>query len=122
LNNSLAPIKSIAGSLETLITRDPLPDDWREDTRRGLSIIATRSEGLSRFLGAYALLAKLPPPQPSPMNAGEWIRQSASLEQRVAPIIAPGPEVTIQGDRAQLEQVLINLVRNAADASLETGG
>src|SRR6185369_8192413 len=64
LNNSLAPIKSIAGSLETLVAREPLPDDWREDARRGLSIIAARSEGLSRFLGSYALLAKLPPPRP----------------------------------------------------------
>ena len=70
LNNSLAPIKSIAGSLETLVARDPLPGDWREDTQRGLSIIAARSEGLSRFLGAYARLAKLPRPQLAPVDVG----------------------------------------------------
>jgi len=122
LNNSLAPIKSIAGSLESLMIREPLPDDWRDDARRGLSIIATRSEGLSRFLGAYALLAKLPPPRPGPVEVGTWIHRSASLEQRLAATVRPGPDLTIQGDRDQLEQVMINLLRNAVDASLETGG
>ncbi len=121
LNNSLAPIKSIAGSLETLVARDPLPEDWRDDTRRGLSIIASRSEGLSRFLGAYTLLAKLPPPQLAPMEVRPWIEQVATLEQRVRPMVVPGPDVMIQGDRAQLEQLLINLLRNAADAALENG-
>jgi two-component system nitrogen regulation sensor histidine kinase NtrY len=122
LNNSLAPIKSIAGSLESLVTREPLPDDWRDDARRGLSIIAARSEGLSRFLGAYALLAKLPPPRTAPVDVGTWIRQSATLEQRLTSEVRPGPEMTIQGDRDQLEQVIINLLRNAVDAALETGG
>jgi nitrogen fixation/metabolism regulation signal transduction histidine kinase len=122
LNNSLAPIKSIAGSLESLIAREPLPEDWRDDARRGLSIIAARSEGLSRFLGAYALLAKLPPPSSAPVDVGTWIRQSATLEQRLTSEVRPGPEMTIQGDRDQLEQVIINLLRNAVDASLETGG
>jgi two-component system, NtrC family, nitrogen regulation sensor histidine kinase NtrY len=122
LNNSLAPIKSITGSLESLMARDPPPDDWRDDARRGLSIIAARSEGLSRFLGAYALLAKLPPPRPAPVEVGMWIRQSATLEQRLTARVLPGPEMTIQGDRDQLEQIIINLLRNAVDASLETGG
>jgi len=122
LNNSLAPIKSIAGSLETLVQRNPLPDDWREDARRGLSIISTRSEGLSRFLGAYARLAKLPRPQMVTVDVGSWVRQVASLEQRITAVLEPGPEMTIQGDRDQLDQLLINLLRNAVDASLETGG
>jgi two-component system nitrogen regulation sensor histidine kinase NtrY len=109
LNNSLAPIKSIAGSLEML-------------AQRGLSIIATRSEGLSRFLGSYARLAKLPRPQLAPVEVGAWIRQVAGLEQRIAVTLTPGPELTIQGDRDQLDQLLINLLRNAVDASLETHG
>ncbi len=122
LNNSLAPIKSIAGSLEMLVKRDPLPADWREDTSRGLSIIATRSEGLSRFLGSYARLAKLPRPNLAPVEVGTWIRQVANLEQRITPALHAGPEMTIQGDRDQLEQLLINLLRNAVDASMETKG
>ena len=122
LNNSLAPIKSIAGSLEMLVKRDPLPSDWRDDTQRGLSIIASRSEGLSRFLGSYARLAKLPRPQLAPVDVGMWIQQTAGLEQRIPPELHPGPEMVIQGDRDQLEQLLINLLRNAVDAALQTGG
>jgi two-component system, NtrC family, nitrogen regulation sensor histidine kinase NtrY len=122
LNNSLAPIKSIAGSLEMLVKRDPLPSDWRDDTQRGLSIIAARSEGLSRFLGSYARLAKLPRPQLALVDVGAWIRQVVGLEQRIPPVLQPGPEMAIQGDRDQLEQLLINLLRNAVDASLQTAG
>ncbi len=121
-NNSLAPIQSIAGSLETLMNRDPLPEDWREDAQRGLSIIASRSGGLSRFLGAYAQLAKLPPPQLAPMSVRDCIRQTVVLETRIRTKVEEGPDVNILGDRVQLEQVLINLLRNAADASLETNG
>src|SRR5262249_47375250 len=62
LNNSLAPIKSIAGSLETLVSREPKPDDWREDMRRGLGVIASRVESLNRFMEAYTRIARLPPP------------------------------------------------------------
>ncbi len=122
LNNSLAPIKSIAGSLEMLVKRDPLPSDWRDDMQRGLSIIATRSEGLSRFLGSYARLAKLPRPVLAPVDVGAWIHQVTGLEQRIPPVIQEGPEMVIQGDRDQLDQLLINLLRNAVDASLETHG
>jgi two-component system, NtrC family, nitrogen regulation sensor histidine kinase NtrY len=122
LNNSLAPIKSIAGSLEAMVRREPLPGDWRDDAVRGLSIIASRSESLSRFMGAYARLARLPRPQLALMDAGAWIRQVASLEQRLTPVVRPGPAMEIQGDRDQLEQVLINLLGNAVDASMETGG
>src|SRR5712691_1429143 len=87
LNNSLAPIKSIAQSLDSLVQRDALPGDWREDARRGLSIIAARSEALTRFMGAYARLARLPRPQFAPVHVGPWIRQAASLEPRVTPVL-----------------------------------
>jgi nitrogen fixation/metabolism regulation signal transduction histidine kinase len=120
LNNSLTPIKSIAGSLETMIQRND--DDWREDARRGLSIIASRSESLSRFMGAYARLARLPRPHLAPIEVGAWIRSVASLEQRLPVVVRPGPAVEVQGDRDQLDQLLINLLRNGVDASLETGG
>jgi signal transduction histidine kinase len=128
LNNSLAPIKSIAGSLESMILRNGggsgewRPGDWREDALRGLSIIGSRSESLSRFMGAYARLAKLPRPQLAAVSVGAWIRHVASLETRLAAAVRPGPELSIQGDGDQLDQLLINLLRNAVDASLETGG
>lgn len=122
LNNSLAPIKSIAGSLENLLTREPRPADWEEDVRRGLAVIATRSEALSRFMTAYARLAKLPPPRLAPVGVGDLVRRVAGLETRVRPVLQAGPDLTIQADGDQLEQLLINVIRNAADASLETGG
>jgi two-component system nitrogen regulation sensor histidine kinase NtrY len=122
LNNSLAPIRSVAESLETVLQRESLPADWREDARRGLAVIGARADALSRFMGAYARLARLPPPQLRPVNVGEWIRRATRLETRLEVRLDPGPELTVRADGDQLEQLLINLVRNAVDAALETGG
>ena len=122
LNNSLTPIKSIAGSLASIAGRDPLPEDWRDDMLRGLSVITARSESLSRFIGAYARLARLPRPQLQPLEVAAWVGRAASLETRLPVEVAEGEAATVQGDPDQLEQVLINLLRNAADASLPTGG
>jgi nitrogen fixation/metabolism regulation signal transduction histidine kinase len=122
LNNSLAPIKSIAGSLISIISRDQLADDWRDDMRRGLTVITSRSESLSRFIGSYARLAKLPRPQLQPLEVAACVGRAASFETRLHVEVAPGPDIAIQGDPDQLEQVLINLLRNAADASLTTNG
>src|SRR6185369_15779126 len=122
LNKSLAPIKSIAGSLEAIIMRQELPDDWRDDMRRGLSVITSRSESLSRFIGAYARLAKLPRPQLQPLSVPDCVCRAVSFETRLPVQVERGPNLTVQGDPDQLEQVLINLLRNATDASLVTGG
>ncbi len=122
LNNSLAPIKSIAGSLESILVRTPRPSDWEDDMRRGLAVIASRSESLSRFMSAYARLAKLPPPTMAPVDISALIRRVAGLETRLKLELHPGPDLIIRADGDQLEQLLINLVRNAVDATLETGG
>jgi two-component system nitrogen regulation sensor histidine kinase NtrY len=122
MNNSLAPIKSIAGSLEGLLRRQPPPPDWQDDARSGLKSIATRADSLSRFMQAYARLAKLPPPQKEHVNLGELIRRVVSLEPRLSVNVVAGPEIRIVADGAQIEQLLINLVHNAVDASLETHG
>jgi PAS domain S-box-containing protein len=122
LNNSLAPIKSIAGSLESLLVRDPRPADWDEDMRRGLAVVSTRAESLSRFMEAYSRLARLPPPHLQPVEVGTLVRRAARLETRVAVEVQAGREITIRADGDQLEQLLINLVRNGTDAALETGG
>ena len=122
LNNSLTPIKSIASSLSMILKRTPRDEDWEEDTLRGLDIIATRSEGLSRFLGAYARLARLPRPRFNDVDVESWIERVAALEQRVPVVVAPGEPLHISGDPDQLDQLLINVIRNAADASLESKG
>ncbi len=122
MNNSLAPIKSIAGSLSTIVDRDPPPPDWREDMQRGLSVIASRSESLSRFMNAYARLAKLPPPRLAPIDVAAFVDRVVTLEKAHHIEVVPGPRLTIQGDSDQLEQLLINLLRNAVDAVRETRG
>ena len=122
MNNSLAPIKSIAGSLSTIVEREPPPSDWRDDVQRGLSVIASRSESLSRFMSAYARLAKLPPPKFAPLDVATVIDRVVTLEKGHNIQNAGGPRLTIQGDSDQLEQLLINLLRNAVDAVRETGG
>jgi nitrogen fixation/metabolism regulation signal transduction histidine kinase len=122
LNNSLAPIKSIAGSLEQLLERKPQPVDWHDDMQRGLSIISSRAAALSRFMSAYARLSGLPQPRLAPVDVCVLVRRVVGLETRLGITIIPGPEVTINADGDQLEQVLINLLRNGVDAALETQG
>jgi two-component system, NtrC family, nitrogen regulation sensor histidine kinase NtrY len=122
INNSLAPIKSIAGSLASLIRRPVLPDDWHDDTARGLEVIATRAEALTRFTASYARLARLPQPRLAPLDIGALVQRVAGLETRVPVRIEPASLAQVQGDSDQLEQLLINLVRNGADAALDTGG
>ena len=122
LNNSLAPIKSIAGSLESIASKDPLPDDWRDDMRRGLGIIAGRTDALSRFTSAYTALARLPRPNIQEVDLPALVERVARLETRKAILVQPGTPVAVQADPDQMEQLLINLMRNAVDAALETGG
>jgi signal transduction histidine kinase len=147
INNSLAPIKSIAGSLESMLARvpgtepgsdpncgsDPVdpnrgPDPWTfdpetiDDMKRGLAVIAARSDSLSRFTTAYARLAKLPAPRLDSVNVQALVRRIASVETKLPIRIEPSPEVSIRADPDQLEQLLINLVHNASDAALHTGG
>jgi PAS domain S-box-containing protein len=122
LNNSLAPIKSVAENLGSMLGRRDRDPDWQEDMRSGLNIIAARTDGLARFMSAYARLAKLPPPTFQGVDVGVWIRRVTGLESRLQVRLDAGPEVRIQADPDQLDQLLINLLRNAVDASLETGG
>lgn len=122
LNNSLAPIKSVAENLATMINRTERAPDWEQDMRSGLQIIAARSDSLARFMSAYARLAKLPPPVLQPVDVGASIRRVVGLEPRLSVELTLGPEMQIEADPDQLEQLLINLLHNAVDAALETGG
>src|SRR5438067_1419475 len=122
MNNSLAPIKSLAASLESLLRRDPPPPDWQDDARSGLHSIASRADSLSRFLQAYTRLTKLPPPQKQDVDLAELVQRVVDLEPRLNVKIMAGPKRKIHVDAAQIEQALINLVHNAVDAALETHG
>ena len=121
INNSMAPIQSIAHTLRSLVARKPAPPDLAADVSHGLGVIASRSEALGRFMSSYARLAHLPAPRIGPVVVDEWVRRAAALETRIPVGVVPGPALTISGDADQLDQLLINLVRNAADAALEAG-
>ncbi len=122
LRNSLTPIMSIAGSLDALIARELPPSDWRSDARAGLKVIAARADSLNRLMSSYAALARLPKPRLESVDVGEWVRRVVRLETRLPVTVDEGPAFSLQADSDQLDQLLINLVRNAVDAVLETGG
>jgi len=121
INNSLTPIKSIAHSIKRMISR--VPDIPRgAEIQEGLNLIETRSGSLGRFLRAYAQLARLPKPQHRPTQIGPLVHRIAELENRLPVAVRSGVDVEIAADPDQLEQLLINIVRNAVDATLETSG
>jgi len=117
INNSLAPIKSIAGTLRTQLISGVATD---EDLDRGLHIVETRAESLHRFVQAYRQLAQLPPPRLQKTQLAPLLERTLALEQRLSAEIIGGPEVTLTIDPDQMEQMLINLVRNAVEAALTT--
>lgn len=119
LNNSLTPIQSVAQTLQTRVQQGFSDDPDMQDLRDGLDIIAARSEELGRFIDAYSTLTRLPDPVPTSFTIGPWIRQVAQLETRLPVTIDPGPDLNLQADRGQLEQLLINLISNAVEAALE---
>ena len=121
INNSLTPIKSIAHSLRRIVDR--APEFQRSgEVQQGLSLIEERSGALGRFLRSYAQLARLPKPNPRPVDVPGLVKRVVELEKRLPVAITPSPPVPLIADSDQLEQLLINVIRNAVDASLETNG
>jgi len=121
LNNSLTPIQSIAGTLRDLVNTDPPPDDWQEDTTKGLEVIRDRAESLGRFMNTYARLARLPAPKPRTVNFAELVTRAVSLKGSNQVTVDGGPATQVQLDPDQIEQVLINLLKNAVEAAGELG-
>ena len=122
LSNSLAPIKSIAGSLNSRVQMTDIDAEVRSDLQRGLEIIETRSASLQRFLEAYRKLAQMPKPHLKDVPLGPLVSRVAALETRLKVCVREGPNIVFLADPDQLEQMLINLIRNAADAVLESAG
>src|SRR6516164_942966 len=119
LNNSLAPIMSIAGSLSMRIPELELTETNREDFQRGLGIIESRTAALHRFLQSYRRLAQMPSPTLQQVQLRTILERVAALETRLKVEISPGPDIEAMIDPDLVEQMLINLVRNAVDAALE---
>jgi len=119
INNSLTPIQTVAQSLQTRLKQKSRTQDWEEDVREGLEIIAERSEVLGGFIASYSKLTRLPEPIFDEMKVETWIRRVVGLETRLPVEIIRGPELTIQADHSQLDQLLINVISNAVEAVLE---
>ena len=118
INNSLAPIKTIAGTLGRMSSNAQLPRSLAEDLGYGLGVIRDRADSLGRFLQSYAQLAKLPTPTRRVVSLGDLMERIATLEPRLAVKIIPGSNVLVEVDPDQIEQALINLVKNATDSVL----
>ena len=120
INNSLTPIQSVAETLQARIKQNSSENQSQKDVKEGLEIIASRSEELSRFIASYTKLTRLPDPVFGEVNVRIWIQHVINPETRLKVIVEPGPDLTIEADRGQLDQLLINLITNAVEAGLES--
>ncbi|MFZ1392932.1 MAG: ATP-binding protein [Dokdonella sp.] len=122
LNNSLAPIRSMAATLAKLLAAEPLAEDWRDDAGSALGVIGDRAEALARFMARYTAFARLPPPTPRKFAFAELVQRVVHLEQRMPVGIEAGRDLVINSDPDQIEHALINLLKNAVDATLPNAG
>ncbi|MDX1642867.1 MAG: ATP-binding protein [Thermoanaerobaculia bacterium] len=127
LNNSLGPIQSTAETLERLVARQGEREgwdeaEWRHDLDRGLAVIRQRSKALAEFVASYSKIARLPEPSLAPVAIAPIVAHATQLEARLPIEVEAGPELVVLADRSQIEQALINLLKNAVDAALETDG
>jgi two-component system, NtrC family, nitrogen regulation sensor histidine kinase NtrY len=129
ISNSLAPIKSIAGSLRSRLPQAGaergIPSVTLPDFDRGLSVIESRAESLNRFVQAYRQLAQLPAPVLRRVAVKPLLERVVSLETRLEVALeidaAQLGGVHIAVDPDQMEQLLINLVRNGVEAAFSAG-
>jgi nitrogen fixation/metabolism regulation signal transduction histidine kinase len=118
INNSLAPIKSISRTLSRMPELAGLPSGAKEQLSHGLDVIGNRAESLNRFLQSYAQLARLPRPNKQVFELASLVHQVCSLESRLPIRAVDGPVIRVNMDRGQLEQALINLIKNAVESVL----
>ncbi|MHB1544463.1 MAG: sensor histidine kinase [Gammaproteobacteria bacterium] len=119
LNNSLGPIASVADTLR----RQVWPEgEGSQRLNEGLDLIERRTRNLTDFLKRYREYARMPPPSFTPVDLAPLVREVAVMEGNSKLRVHEGPDVNIQADRTQLEQALINLVRNALEAAAQLAG
>ncbi len=119
INNSLAPIKSLAGTLRDMLVRPAeraKPGD-RTDVLEGLSLIGDRADSLSKFVATYSQLARLPAPSKQTLSLNALLNRMVALHAFVGTTVVAPFETAVQADAGQLEQALINLLKNAIEAA-----
>jgi two-component system, NtrC family, nitrogen regulation sensor histidine kinase NtrY len=134
--NSVTPISSLAATAGDELTDylrhpDPcycVPKDELSDIERALQTIQRRSEGLVRFVTDFRNLTTISPPKIKRIEVKEMVQQICLLLKSVMAESSIGLEVDIQpenlqitGDQSLIEQVLINLVKNACQAISDQG-
>jgi two-component system, NtrC family, nitrogen regulation sensor histidine kinase NtrY len=132
--NSITPISSLTSTLREILDHDmvrknshyELKDEGADDLREGLSTIENRSKGLIKFIDAYREYTSLPKPKMSTIRLKELIEKVAQLMKtelkrtRIDFHYECSSEyLTIQADAEMIEQVLINLMKNAIEALAE---
>ncbi|HWU91071.1 MAG TPA: ATP-binding protein [Kofleriaceae bacterium] len=120
VNNTLAPVSSMAATCKGMLQDDGA--SAIERVVRALDVIERRSASLGRFIAEYARLARVPEPRPAPVELGGVIRRIAAMDTRCTVRVIGVAETTVLADEPLLEQALVNLVRNAIDAAVTTGG
>jgi nitrogen fixation/metabolism regulation signal transduction histidine kinase len=120
VNNTLTPIQSMAATCTAMLRDDGAAAI--ADVLRALEVIAQRAGSLGRFIGEYARLARLPTPVLAPIELGSHVRRVAAMETLCPVEVLAGRDLTVHADGALLEQALVNLVRNAAEAARARDG
>ena len=115
--NTLTPVTSLAQTAATMLDEVDATDDIRD----AVKTIARRSEGLMNFVSRYRELLKVPQPDPDTIHVSDALQGVATLlatelEGVVVTIDVVPESLTVHADRQLLDQVLVNLVKNAADA------
>jgi nitrogen fixation/metabolism regulation signal transduction histidine kinase len=133
--NSITPISSLTSTLREILDHDmtkkeshwELKDEGADDLREGLSTIENRSRGLIKFIDAYREYTSLPKPKMTTVRLLDLIEKVAQLMKNEIKkkninfsYECSSEYLTIQADVEMIEQVLINLLKNAIEALGET--
>lgn len=127
VNNSLAPIASVSASLDGLLNKRTInaDDDLQHDLQEGLQLIQQRAQSLTEFIRRYADLARLPPPNKRPLAVTALLQRLPQLLPHrplaIRHMTADSTALQLYADPVQLEQLLINVLKNAHEAMQAAG-